>query len=541
MKNDHDAGGEDRSVELIGLGIVLVLSLLLRIRHLDALLPWFVYFDEVRNSTVCLRLIQLKTLDPDFFLYPTLGFYIHTFFYLVWAAPGQLGAMLRSGPGSLFDFFSSMGPWDHVLIMVSRWVSVVFGVGSVFMTWLIGRLYLTWRWALFAALLMALNPIHISISAIAKVDSINCFFLLAGFYLISLYIRRGGLPYLIAAAVLAGMSFMVKYYPVVCIWLTTVVFFKATGKGKGIKGLLFDRDLVLALLVIWAATFACSPYLFIGVLKVLQNIGSVYYQSTVSSVFHTDPHSWWLDRHYYIHSVILPTSYGLALYLAVFIGSFHHIRKWWMSDPTIFWFSWGFVWVISSQVGDAGGGSSPYYLYLYTFAFGMVIASDWLESLVSSGRTWKTALGLGLCALILISSLARVDHYRELVFSGYDKLGPWIRERVMPGTRVLIVTVYYPSPALGTTEIKAVWPQDFTEEEVASFDPDVIVFDTRLIAGFRKKYREMHVAPLVDSFLSGRRGYSITARFPAKIFNRAYFAGVDPEHDVEIIVLERDG
>lgn len=84
-----------------------------------------------------------------------------------------------------------------------------------------------------------------------------------------------------------------------------------------------------------------------------------------------------------------------------------------------------------------------------------------------------------------------------------------------------------------------VWPQDFTEELISSFDPDLMVIDTRLVAGFRRHYRELWVAPLVDSFVSGERGYHEVARFTPQYFERPYFAAIDPELDVEVIVLEK--
>jgi hypothetical protein len=92
---------------------------------------------------------------------------------------------------------------------------------------------------------------------------------------------------------------------------------------------------------------------------------------------------------------------------------------------------------------------------------------------------------------------------------------------------------------MGLPEVEAIWPQEFRGDRLGEDGPEVIVFDSWLVAGFRKVYRESAVAGLVDEVIAGGFGYHEVGRFQVRYLGRRYFAWLDPEHDVELIVVEK--
>lgn len=536
-----EQGGDERKLELMGLLVVLVLALVLRLRHFDTLLPWFTYLDETRNTSNTLRLLQMRTLDPAHSFHPGFGTYINAAFYLVWAAAGQLTNLFKHGPQVLFDVFQGAKGTDPNIIMLSRWVSLFFGMGSIVFTYLLARQYMRWRWAMFCALLLCLNSMHISMSGQAKEDTISLFWFIAGAFFAVLYHRRGGIKRLVPAAVCAGLLIATKYNFLLITWLFFLLVFKGLGRGGGIRGLLGFKELWLGLALVAVVAFIGSPYSFIHFDQTLKAIGWLNWNFEHFSFYHTDPHVWWRDRYFYILTIALPFSFGLPLVLTTVAGTIHHARKRALDDPNILILLVWFLYLLSSQLGGPKGSSFPYYLTMASLPLGLLVSVEWLQDMVLSARRRVRITGLLISALVLCWSLLRVDAYWTMFYSDYDQVGQWLSERSHPGCRVLMVTAHNPTGEIMASEMKTVWPQDFTEEYINNYDPDILVIDQWTVAGFRKVYREMWVASLTDSIISGEHGHEVTARFKPEYFNRAYYAALDPEHDVEIIVLERTG
>jgi hypothetical protein len=528
-----------RQTELMGLGVILVLALLLRLRQLGSLMPWFDFEDETRMVRACLHMINNRTLDPGITLYPALSFYINTLFYLAWALAGNLSILLKSGPGAALDLFRGLTETDPQLIMLSRFVSLLFGMGSLVFSWLFARLYLQWRWALFATLLVAINTIHVAMSILAKNDTIYLFFFAGSFYTSVMYFRRGGIKWIVPAAIFSSCGFLCKNNFQPFIMLAIIVMVRGLSAGKGLFSLIRSREVQAGVLASITSAFIASPYTFIHLDKTIGTVGWLYYMAEVLSTWHTDPHHWWLDRYFYLFSVVLPFVFGIVLFGAVVAGTVHQARKRAITDPFILYSLVWYIYIFASGSGGPRGGSFAYYFFIITVPLGVIAAAEWLQDLSLSGKKMIQAAGLGFAVVILAASLFRVDAYRSVFISAYDEAGPWLFKRLKPQDRVLMISVYKPKPVFGAQKFKAVWPQQFTPEAIAAFNPDVIIIDSWLVAGFRKVYREAPVAPLVDAYISGKDGFRPEKRFRPQYLGRSYFAAIDPEQDTELLVLRK--
>lgn len=91
-------------------------------------------------------------------------------------------------------------------------VSLFFGIGSIFLLYLIGdQLFREKRAPLIASLFLAVDPLHIAFSRQAIQETTTLFFILLGFYLFLFYIRKGGYPYLLLVGVTFGIGIASKW------------------------------------------------------------------------------------------------------------------------------------------------------------------------------------------------------------------------------------------------------------------------------------------------------------------------------------------
>ncbi len=160
------ATGRRRRVGLAGVLVlaILVLALALRLKGIGYGLPFsFVNADE---STVVPKAAAAARghLDPQFFFYPSLYFYLAGALYVlaapVWWLLGR-GSLL-----SLTSFIVDPGPY----FLLARLLSVAMGTASVYLVYRLGRVAFGRPAGLLAALLLAVAPLHVAYSHMAVTD-----------------------------------------------------------------------------------------------------------------------------------------------------------------------------------------------------------------------------------------------------------------------------------------------------------------------------------------------------------------------------------
>jgi len=593
MKPEFEKPAPVSGRELMGLAALMTVALLLRLEHLETLFPWFLFLDETRTTGVSLFLLRNSTLDTSFTFYPAFGFYIHAAGQLAHAFTTNLGAVTGDGGETLRSVISGISAEAPETIIVSRCISLVFAMGALVFTHLLARQYLGWKWALVCTLFLALNSMHISISTLAKVDAINLFWICAAYYTGVKYWRGGrSLKWLVAAGVFTGLVVVTKYNYQLCLFVGLLTVLNALEeKGswrrlavdtlgfplRWIKGKLGGEGPVLRdaeahlwifVVLIFAASFIGSPYSYIHARETLVSLGWIYKHGEIISTYHSDPHVWWLDRFYYLITIVLPFIFGLPLFWIMAGALVHHVRKYALIDPFImFNFIW-FIYFLGSQSGGDIGGSFPYYLFLNIVPLGILIALDALKDLCRSDRPALRVAGVALFLVVLVTGVLRADSYRSVFYEGHERLGAYLEKRAGDDDHMLLVSVYKPRDALGKMHKLSIWPHQVKRPGEAKCDimesgadniymdrsipgagsglcgsfayrPEILVVDNWLLAGFRKVYRDMWVAPYWDRFLEEEKGYRVIKRIRPDYFNRAYYAGLDPEHDVEIVVLEK--
>ncbi len=163
------------TAELIGVGVLTILALVLRLHHLDWALPYT--YEEATPLHVAWDMWgwdrnRSVDLNPAFFHYPSLTFYVHFAVQgLLYVAMQLTGAM-----ESLADWRIMYLVDPSPLFLAARLTNVIFGVATAFVVYRIAKAMAGFIPGLLAYALIAINPFHIARSQMVEVDVPLTFF-----------------------------------------------------------------------------------------------------------------------------------------------------------------------------------------------------------------------------------------------------------------------------------------------------------------------------------------------------------------------------
>lgn len=109
------------------------------------------------------------------------------------------------------------------LTLVGRAISGAFDLGTVAMTFLLGRRLFGKAAGLLAAALLALAPLHIQLAHFYTVDTVMTFFITAALWLMARYLQEQHLRDALAAGVCAGLAMGAKFTALWLLGVLTVV------------------------------------------------------------------------------------------------------------------------------------------------------------------------------------------------------------------------------------------------------------------------------------------------------------------------------
>jgi hypothetical protein len=522
------------------LALVLVTALGIRVPHFRCLIPYFYHEDEMRTVGVTLKMFQDRTLDPHFSLYPGLPFYLNGAVYAGYFFSRTARTCLEARSlEPLFHLAESFSERSKELILLSRGLSLAFGLFSVIAVYLLGREFLDREWGLLSAVFYALIPAHITLSYTAKVDILLQFFIAMGWLFQFRLIRTGRFQDYAWAAVFSALTVITKLnYGLFISFFFAALFRAVVENQQGILSTFLDRRFLGAGLVATATLFLASPYWFWDLGNSLKVIGWLYWMSAWHSFYHIDPHHWWLDRYFYNYLLVMPFLMGIPLYLVAILGATESIRRVrWKPEMFLFGILIGFAYIWPSQAE----GSYPYYIHLYMAPPLVIFASSFLKSLWEKrSAASRRCAGLLIIALLAVG-ICRMNSYYRFSIANFDNLGPWVSANIPANSHALLFSVYLPGKALGIAKVERTWPQDLTPEMLAEKSPDYIFLDTWTFGGFKKFYKDTTaVERHLNALLTGKSGYQVIKCFRAQSFMDKLYQRMDPEHDVELIVLRRE-
>lgn len=261
--------------ELVLFGVILTLALLVRIWGVSYDLPYIYHPDEHNYVTISQNIFKasdLGDLNPHFFNYPSLFFYINSCAYVPYYLYGKFSGIFTIRNDVLAPISLAIGVTRSPMpttILLGRIVTILFGIGTVGLTFATGK-KLTGKAivGMLASLMVGISPTNVSLSRFIIPDTFMVFFAIASFLAITLVYQQGKARHYIMAGILIGLTASSKYNGGLIVLSVFLAHFLRYGRTA-----LKERNLLyLALLLCGLGFLAATPFALIDSSKFLTDL-----------------------------------------------------------------------------------------------------------------------------------------------------------------------------------------------------------------------------------------------------------------------------
>lgn len=172
---------------------IVLLGAAIRFYGINFGLPHNFHPDEVPKVNAIMQMIATDSLNPRYFLHPSLLLYC-TYF---------MNSVLH---WTIYD-----GDFRSTAFLSGRIVSAIAGTASIYLTYIIARRFIPQIFALLAAAMLAFSPLHITSSRYLKEDALLLFFILCCVAAVVRAAKDNDWRFLCLGAVCAGLAGSTKY------------------------------------------------------------------------------------------------------------------------------------------------------------------------------------------------------------------------------------------------------------------------------------------------------------------------------------------
>ena len=430
-----------RSRRGVGVALVLALALLLRLYQIGFGLPGLYDPDEPLFMVKAAGLLTGRTLNPHWFGHPG-----STTIYLT--ALIQAGVFLSgwiAGRFATVGDFVRAGYADPGIVFVPvRVAMALFGTACVGLTYALGKRLYNPSVGLLAALLLALNSLHVAWSQIVRTDVMASAFMLAALVIAVRLSETGSRKHAIGAGFLTGVAIATKW-PAISVFAGVIGagLYHSVTTGPGWRGA--TRLVLITGIATIAGLFIASPFILIDYPTVLSNLagearpfhvghtgaGPVSNLSTYLGVFAKDSMGW----------------VGLALAAAgfAFACARRSAARYVLVPATI-----AFFLGICVQHLIWSRWLIPGLPYLALFAAAAVF-----ELAAIAGRYRTAIVGIAGGAAILVSAAGAVGEARERAHDTRDQAARWIVANTAKSSTIIIE---YPELKLRNEPFRFLFP-----------------------------------------------------------------------------------
>lgn len=249
--------------------LILLLALALRLHGLGFGLPALYDPDEPLFVVSALKLLRDQTLNPGWFGHPgTTTIYALAIIDMLVFAAGSLTGRLAD----THAFATAIYTDPSIVVLPGRLFIALCGVGCVWLTFLIGRRLFGDRAGLLAALLLAVDPLHVQWSQVIRTDIQATLFMLACVLASIGVARHGRLGDYLWAGLWVGLGTATKW-PAATIIACLVGAALLRMRSDPANARQAAGRLAIGLAASLAALLIVSPYILIDHQTVLANLG----------------------------------------------------------------------------------------------------------------------------------------------------------------------------------------------------------------------------------------------------------------------------
>lgn len=426
------------------LSVIIILAAGLRIWGIRWGLPsslhYFSYHpDETVNLLAAMRINFFEgQLDPDFYHYGSLFFYLVSIATLIGMGVG----LINLPPDDPFSRISEFAD----LYMAGRIVALLLGVATVYLVYRIARLAYGRRAGLFAALLMAVVPIHVTHSKFLAVDVPATFFVAATLVFALRIVERQRFRDYLFAGLFAGFAAGTKYNAALVL-LSPMVAHLIVNKARPSLRLISPK--------LWTIPIAAAAGFIIATPGVLLNTpkfvhdftselrhartghGFVFMDTPIGLVYHVS-HSLWAGM-------------GVPLLALSAVGVLYALIRRRPSDVVLLAFLIPYYLVIGVSQVKFARYTIPMLPVLVVLAAG--VSADATRRLLA-GPAFSRCVLAPIAGLLLVLITVHTAAYSVVLNSTYgrrdtrDACALWVREHVPPGSSIGLPTLpwFYTPP-----------------------------------------------------------------------------------------------
>jgi hypothetical protein len=313
----------------------------------------------------------------------------------------------------LFQFILSLIYKIQFSDLAGRLLAVAFGLGTIVLTYQIGKILFNRMSGSLAALFLALMPYHVIVSRQVLLDGPMVFFGTLTLYMLALFGKTQKVKWLYSAGVSMGLTFLSKETGIVMIGAIFVFLALASDLHLRIRDLIITALLMVLVIAPFPITLALAG-------------GSTTGQNyLVWQLFRRPNHEW----QFYLTN--LPTAIGIWLIAAAVLGLFVLWRQRSWREKLLL--SWIIVPVIFFQIWPVKG-----YQYLLPIAAPIaLLAGGTLAKLLSAAQSqfrWTLPVLFKTRIIPLISLLAVALICYSSSISSWQQIQPTISTQFLAGT-----------------------------------------------------------------------------------------------------------
>jgi 4-amino-4-deoxy-L-arabinose transferase-like glycosyltransferase len=420
--------------ELLLIIVILFIALLIRVWGVDYDLPYIYHPDEPGYIVISQNIFKTGDLNPHFFNYPSLFFYINALAYIPYYLFGKSLGIFRTPNDILPPISLAMGVTIAQMpttVLLGRIITISFGVGTVGVVYFIGK-QITGRAmvGILASLMVALSPTTVWHSRLITPDTFVTFFACASFFASILVYQQGRTWQYAIAGICVGFTASSKYNGGLIILPLLLAHFLRYGKAA-----FKQPKIYLALLLCGIGFIVTTPYAVLDSTKFLADLKfEVKHYSTGHAGMEGDTLKWYLNYMWKTGGVI----YLLSI-LGILFGIVRHPKE--TSLLAIFPLVY-FVFINRFIVRN-----DRTFLPLTPFAF--LLAAWFLMTVFDKMRNrqmklWQSFLPLTVLASLVIAVLAFplsktiVDTQRLTTVDSRETARIWIDNNLPPGSKIAI-------------------------------------------------------------------------------------------------------
>jgi len=380
------------------------------------------------NDTARLVSWGLKTsksyFNPYSFGYPPVSMYIQAVVYKLYFFGGHLLRCFRS--------INDMGVSG--IFWIGRFITALFGIGTVLLTYLIGKKMYSVKIGLLSSLFLCFNFLHIYYSRFIKPDVPMTFFITLSFLFIYLIYREGKAKYYILASIFMGLAIATKYTGVILIIpIFLAHLFYGLEKKQKLFYIIFNKKVALFFFFLIGGFFLGCPHglvKFSGLIRTIKSIYAAMNSPELNQVY---------SMNSYLYYITEGFKNGVGLSLGIFsIGGiiysgYQHRKK----DILLLSFPAFFFLFVGSFLHYANRYIIPMFPFLAILAAVFVVEMISKIKWSKKGKNFIIAsLAIGI---IFIPGMKVVNFLHIMTEKGTGvSAKEWVEENIPPGSKIAI-------------------------------------------------------------------------------------------------------